>query len=311
MNLEVLMNSFANDPRISSIVDGILLHEPQPIHLSGLQGSASQFIFSAVLNHREAGKLNHIVILRDAEEAAYFHNTIENITNALDIFYFPSSFKTKKDFQLLNTSHVMLRTEALSRISMGGNKKVLVTYPEALFEKVVLSKTLSENIISFKKGENIHVEELMSHFVENGFTRSDFVYEPGQFAMRGGIMDIYSYGNDKPYRIELFGNEIDSIRLFDPETQLSERKLSEVKIIPNIETQFSEGEKVSLLEFMPEQTIIWCEDWEFIKDRIDQEMADVEAVFNFQQSANTNQTSISSRQEDEDELNEKKKYFIE
>lgn len=306
MNLEVLMNSFANDPHISSIVNGILLHEPQPIHLSGLQGSASQFIFSAVLNHREASKLNHIVILRDAEEAAYFHNTIENITNALDIFYFPSSFKTKKDFQLLNPSHVMLRTEALSRISMGGNKKVLVTYPEALFEKVVLSKTLSENIISFKKGENIHVEELMSHFVDNGFTRSDFVYEPGQFAMRGGIMDIYSYGNDKPYRIELFGNEIDSIRLFDPETQLSERKLSEVKIIPNIETQFSEGEKISLLEFMPEQTILWCEDWEFIKDRINQEMADVEEVFNFQQSANTNQTSVSSRQEDEDELNEKK-----
>src|SRR5690606_19648641 len=176
----------------------------------------------------------------------YFHNTIENITGALDIFYFPSSFKTKRNFLQLNPSHVMLRTEALTKISAGGNRKVLVTYPEALFEKVVLSKALTANIISFKKGESIQVDELMSRFVDHGFTRSDFVYEPGQFAMRGGIMDIYSYGNEKPYRIELFGNEIDSIRLFDPETQLSERMLSEVKIIPNVETQFSSGEKVSL-----------------------------------------------------------------
>ncbi|MEO9210310.1 MAG: DEAD/DEAH box helicase, partial [Ginsengibacter sp.] len=308
MNLEVLMNSFTNDPRISLIANRILLSEPQHIHLSGLQGSASQFVFSAVLNHSQASQLNHIIILRDAEEAAYFHNTIENITSALDLFYFPSSFKTKKDFKLLNPSHVMLRTEALSRISMGGNKKVLVTYPEALFEKVVLSKTLTENIISFKKGENINVDELMSHFVDHGFTRSDFVYEPGQFAMRGGIMDIYSYGNEKPYRIELFGNEIDSIRLFDPETQLSERKLSEVKIIPNIETQFSQGEKVSLLNFMPEKTIIWCEDWEFIKDRIDLEYQDVEEEINHSTSSESNaQKTVSSRQQDEDEiLNEKK-----
>ena len=137
MNLDVLMNSYANDPRIFTIADKVLLSEPQYIHLSGLHGSASQFIFSAVFNHSLTSQLNHLVILRDAEEAAYFHNTIENITRALDIFYFPSSFKTRKNFHQLNSSHVMLRTEALTKLSTGTNKKVIITYPEAIFEKVV------------------------------------------------------------------------------------------------------------------------------------------------------------------------------
>jgi transcription-repair coupling factor (superfamily II helicase) len=275
MNLDVLMNMYSNDPRIFTIADKILLPEPKHMHLSGLAGSASQFVFSAVFSHSLTSKTNHLVILRDAEEAAYFHNTIENLTGALDIFYFPSSFKNKKNFHQLNSSHVMLRTEALTKLSTGGNKKVLVTYGEALSEKVVLSKSLSENIISFKQGQEIKTDELLSRFVDYGFSRTDFVYEPGQFAVRGGILDIYSYGNEKPYRIELFGNEIDSIRLFDPETQLSERKLKEVNIIPNVETQFSSEEKVSLLNFLPENTVIWSEDWEFIKQIIQQQGQDL------------------------------------
>ena len=307
MNLDVLMDSYENDPRIFSIADKIILSEPQHIHLSGLHGSASQFIFSAVFNHPLTAQLNHLIILRDAEEAAYFHNTIENITNALDIFYFPSSFKIKKNFHQLNSSHVMLRTEALTKLSSAANRKVIVTYPEAIFEKVVLSKTLSQNIISFKQGETIKVDELLKRFVDHGFSRSDFVYEPGQFAVRGGILDIYSYGDEKPYRIELFGNEIDSIRLFDPETQLSERKLLQVNIIPNVETQFTSGEKVSLLHFLPENTIIWSEDWEFIKQIIEQEEEDVKEAVSKQQSAlRSQQAAIRNRQEDDDELNEKK-----
>ncbi|MGN6339843.1 MAG: transcription-repair coupling factor [Ginsengibacter sp.] len=276
MNLDVLMNMYSNDSRIFSIADRIILPQPQHLHLSGLAGSASQFVFSAVFNHSNALSLNHLVILRDAEEAAYFHNTVENLTGALDIFYFPSSFKTKKNFQQLNSSHVMLRTEALTKLSRGGNKKVLITYSEALSEKVVLSKSLSENIISFRQGESIKIDELLARFVDYGFSRADFVYEPGQFAVRGGILDIYSYGNEKPYRIELFGDEIDSVRLFDPETQLSERKLKEVNIIPNVETQFSAGEKVSLLNFLPENTIVWTEDWDFIQQVIQQQQKEIE-----------------------------------
>jgi transcription-repair coupling factor (superfamily II helicase) len=276
MNLEVLMKKYADDHRIFSIADKIVLSQPSHLHLSGLTGSASQFVLAAVFNHPVTSQLNHLVILKDAEEAAYFHNTVENITSALNLFYFPSSFKTKKNFSQLNSSHVMLRTETLTKLSRGGNKKILITYPEAIFEKVVFSEKLNENIISFKTGENINPDLLFERFVNYGFTRSDFVYEPGQFAVRGGILDIYSFGNEKPYRLELFGNEIESIRIFDPETQLSERRISQVNIIPNVDTQFSSGEKTSLFNFMPENTIVWTENWEFIKEKIEEQEEDVE-----------------------------------
>ena len=121
MNADVLMNMYKNDPRTFKIVDGITMSSPQHFHLKGLQGSTSQFILAAVHSNEAASQINHLVILRDAEEAAYFHNSLENITGALDIFYFPSSFKNKKNYQLLNSSHVMLRTEALTKITQAKN----------------------------------------------------------------------------------------------------------------------------------------------------------------------------------------------
>jgi transcription-repair coupling factor (superfamily II helicase) len=308
MNADVLMSMYKNDSRIFQIADRITLSAPQKLHLTGLQGSASQFILAAVHAHAATAQTNHLVILRDAEEAAYFQNTLENITNALDIFYFPSSFKNKKNYQLLNSSHVMLRTEALTKLTQASvlslNKKVIVTYPEALFEKVVLSKTLSENIISIKQADTLDINGMLQRFVEHGFTRTDFVYEPGQFAIRGGILDIYSFGNEKPYRIELFGNDVDSIRIFDPETQLSERKLLQVSIIPNVETQFESGEKVTLLEFLPDNTVIWMEDWQFVKERIELEEENLEIALSVAS------TFTSSKEKDKEEDTGDKKELI-
>ncbi|HMI78033.1 MAG TPA: CarD family transcriptional regulator, partial [Ferruginibacter sp.] len=283
MNLEMLLKEYAIDPRCFKIVDRITASQPRHFQLTGLHGSAAPFVVSAVFGHPATAQLNHLIILRDAEEAAYFHNTLENLTQALDIFYFPSSFKNKKNYRLLNSSHVMLRTEALTKIAGGTNKKVIITHPEALFEKVVLPKTLSANIISLKQGDTIDTNTIFEKFIGYGFQRTDFVYEPGQFAVRGGILDIYSFGNEKPYRVELFGNEVDSIRIFDPETQLSERKLLQVSIIPNVETQFERGEKVSLLEFLPENAVVWTEDWSFIKEKIEEEMLFV-SRFSFNES---------------------------
>ncbi len=275
MNLTVLLENYQNNPRLLQLVDRLLFADPQKIYLKNLQGSSAEFVVSAVFMHPKTQGLNHLIVLNDAEEAAYFHNTLENLTNALDLFYFPSSFKTSKNFRLLNSSHVMLRTEALTKLANGGNKKIIITYPEALFEKVVLPKTLSGNIISIKTNDTINLDGLLELFVMYGFTRTDFVYEPGQFALRGGILDIYSFGNEKPYRVELFGNDVDSIRIFDPETQLSERKILQVNIIPNVETQFETGDKVSLLEFLPENTIIWLKDWDVIQGKIEQEEEDL------------------------------------
>src|SRR5882757_8425135 len=117
MNLNVLMERYQADPRIFSIADRITMSAPQRLFLKNLQGSAPQFVVSAVFQHPATAQINHLVILNDAEEAAYFHNTLENLTGALDLFYFPSSFKNKKNFRLLNSSHIMLRTEALTRLS--------------------------------------------------------------------------------------------------------------------------------------------------------------------------------------------------
>ena len=268
------MNLFCNSPRLFQLADRLSFSQPQKIYLENLQGSSAEFYTAAIFEHPSCSQFNHLIVLNDAEDAAYFHNTLENLTGALDIFYFPASFKQRKNFSLLNSSHVMLRTESLTKIASqlntAGtvNKKVLVTYPEALFEKVVIPDTLSSNIVFIKNGDTIDTGALLLKLGDFGFERTDFVYEPGQFAIRGGILDIYSFGNEKPYRIELFGNEVDSIRIVDPETQLSERKLLQVSIIPNIETQFVNKEKISLLEFLPANTIIWMRDEELVYARL-------------------------------------------
>ena len=268
MNLQVLLSKFIEDPRLFQLADRISIAGSTGTYLRNLRGSSPSFIVSSIFLHPSCSQFNHLVVCEDAESAAYFHNSLQSLTNALDLFYFPSSFKTRKNYRTLNSSHVMLRTETLTRLSGGGNKKILVTYPEALFEKVVLPKTLSGNIIHLKAGDLLDVEGLIEKLTSYGFSRTDFVYEPGQFALRGGILDIYSFGNEKPYRVELFGNDVDSIRLFDPESQLSERKLLQVSIIPNIETQFDSSEKISLLDFLPVNTICWIEDWSLTYDRL-------------------------------------------
>jgi transcription-repair coupling factor (superfamily II helicase) len=283
-NLTALLQAYTRDPRIFQLADRLSLSQPQQITLSGLAGSAPALLVAGLFAHETAAGMNHLVILDDGEDAAYFHNSLEGLTEALDLFYFPASFKNKRNYSLLNPSHVMLRTEALTKIAAGGNKKLIITYPEALFEKVVVGKKLAENIISIKQGDTINPDSIMELLVMLGFARTDFVYEPGQFALRGGIFDIYSYGNEKPYRIELFGNEVDSIRIFDPETQLSERRLLSVNIIPNVETQFEHQEKVSLLEFLPENTTVWMNDWDFVKEKLEQEEDNLRVYIDFVKS---------------------------
>lgn len=297
MNLQVLQDAYTNNPRLFQLADRITLSQPQRIHLKNLQGSSASFIINAIFRHPSCSQLNHLIVCEDAESAAYFHNDLENLTEALDLFYFPSSFKNRKNFRLLNSSHVMLRTEALMKWSAGGNKKIIVSYPEALFEKVVMPKTLSGNVIAIKSGDAMDVNGTMEKLVNYGFTRTDFVYEPGQFALRGGILDIYSFGNEKPYRIELFGNDVDSIRIFDPETQLSERKLLQVTIIPNVETQFDSSEKISLLEFLPENTVVWMQDWELTRDRIMIHHDDLRSFLEIRESSPRTKTEEEDSQE--------------
>ncbi len=278
MSCSALLEKYQQSPRLFQLADRLSfaltgtndISRGQKIWLRNLRGSASQFVAAAAFTHPSSLALNHVFICNDAEDAAYFHNTLENLTQALNLFYFPSSFKNRKNYRLLNSSHVMLRTEALTRFASPSGNRVgaMVTYPEAVFEKVVVPNAISSNIIHLKSGDAIEPDVLFEKLVNYGFERTDFVYEPGQFAVRGGILDIYSFGNEKPYRLELFGNDIDSIRIVDPETQLSERRLLQVSIIPNVDVQFEDEEKVSLLEFLPEETVIWIQDEALLRERL-------------------------------------------
>ncbi|KYP16660.1 transcription-repair coupling factor [Flavihumibacter sp. CACIAM 22H1] len=296
MNLEQLMEQYAKDPRLFQLADKLSLSVPQHLVLKNLSGSSPEFLLTSIFRNSITEQLNHIVVVNDAEEAAYFHNTMENLSNALDLFYFPSSFRNKKNYRLLNSSHVMLRTEALTRLSTGGNKKIVITYPEALIEKLVKPETLSGNIIRIKVNDSLDTVQLYEQLTDAGFTRTDFVYEPGQFAVRGGILDIYSFGNEKPYRIELFGNEVDSIRLFDPESQLSERKLLQVSIIPNLQSEMPEEASISLFDFMPPNTVVWMNEWQFVKERLELQEEELDL---FLQRA---ETTPAREEEEEDKL---------
>ncbi|MEK7224768.1 MAG: transcription-repair coupling factor, partial [Bacteroidota bacterium] len=325
MRVKDLLEQYQNTPRLFQLADRLSLAQPQKLYLKNLQGSSSQFVVAAAFLHPSCSRLNHLIVLNDAEEAAYFHNTLENLTEALDIFYFPSSFKNRKNFQLLNSSHVMLRTEALTKFisplstrgeGPGVRKKIIVTYPEALFEKVVLPETLSSNIIHIKTGDSLNIEKLLLQLSDYGFERTDFVYQPGQFAIRGGILDIYSFGNEKPYRVELFGNDVDSIRIVDPETQLSERKLLQVSIIPNVDTLpmaigIKNENRISLFDFLPENTVVWMQDYELCKERLEDCEEDLEIFLKIQSelkataSARASADKQSARNKLQDEENDK------
>ena len=297
MSVQDLLSKYQQSPRLFSLADKLTYAQPQKIWAKNLRGSSSQFVAAAAFIHPSCSQLNHLFICNDPEDAAYFHNTLENLTGALNVFYFPSSFKNNKNYRLLNSSHVMLRTEALTKFAAqtGNRAGALVTYPDALFEKVVLSKTISENIIYIKTGDVLNSDDLYEKLVNYGFERTDFVYQPGQFAVRGGILDIYSFGNEKPYRIELFGNDVDSIRIIDPETQLSERRLLQVSIIPNVDLQFDDGAKVSILEFLPQNTIIWIQEEEVIRERLNVCNEDLEGFIKLRDES-------TKKDEDEDGL---------
>jgi len=307
MNEASLFERLENSPLLNNLVERIAMsnaeQQPFQVFLQNLNGSAAAFVLQSIFSNKQTAHLNHLVVLSDAEEAAYFFNSIESVTEALDLFYFPSSFKSPHNFSILNPSHVMLRTEALTKISTGGQKKILVTYPEALFEKVVMAKTLQLNIIQIKTNDQLDIQKIMQQFVEYGFERTDFVYEPGQFALRGGILDIYSFGNEKPYRIELFGEEVDSIRIFDPASQLSERKLLQVNIIPNVTTQFEDTEKIALLDFLPKDTIVWLKDWDITKQKgVDQYEALNTFISHYASLNKTGEHELHKKQSDVDDF---------
>ena len=267
-NLNNLLSAYSRDQRIKAINEATeKKSSPARLHLNGLVGAQEAFVLAGSYL---ANAGFHLFIANDKEEAAYLQNDLSRLLEGQSIRFFPDSFKRPLYFEALDNSNVLERTETINHISSSSRGEIVVTYPEALFEKVVDPSLLEKNRIYLEVGESLDLDGLIDILIEFGFQREDFVYEPGQFSIRGGIVDIFSYGNDYPYRVELFDEEIESLRTFNPSTQLSVRNIQKLSIIPNINTRFSQEEKVSLFKVLSSGTRIWIKDFQMLLDRLQQ-----------------------------------------
>lgn len=264
--MQKILELYRDDERIQQLAETLNAETPARLQLLGMRGAQESFVLMGTyLNLPQ----NHLVIANDKEEAAYIQNNLASLFDKKPVRFFPDSFKRPQFFEELNNNNVLERTEAINKISTAtGAGEVIVTYPEALFEKVVAPAVLDETRWVIKKDEQIDVQTLIEVMAEYGFQREDFVYEPGQFAVRGGIIDIYSYGNEYPYRIELFDEDVESIRTFDPTTQLSQQNIASVSIVPNINTKFTQDQKVSFFRVLKKRTAIWVKDFQVLLDRL-------------------------------------------
>lgn len=266
MNFEDLLAKFKKDPRTLKILDTIA-ESQKHLHLQGLAGSAGAFIAETVFR---SSRNSHVFVLEDAISAAYFHNDLVSLIENKDIFFFPDSFKKSGHIHEINAGNVQLRTEAINRITNPTTKaELIVTYPEALFEKVVKKQILHKNMLKVQLKEKLDVDFAIELLVEYGFERTDFVFEPGQFSVRGDIIDVFSFANEFPYRIELFDDEVESIRSFDPVSQLSQKKIERITIVPNIQTHFTIEEKTSFFELLTPRTCIWAKDINYLIEVLD------------------------------------------
>lgn len=267
-NLERILTRYREDRRTQQILRLLRSDQTPPprLQLRGLAGAQDAFVICGT--YLAMPRLM-LVVANDKEQAAYLQNTLSSLLDNKPVRFFPDSFKRPMYFEELNSANVLERTETVNKIATGSKfPEIIVSYPEALFEKVVAPSVLEEARIEISTGNAIKIDFIIEVLVDYGFRREEFVYEPGQFSIRGGIVDIFSYGNDYPYRIELFDEEVESIRTFDPLSQLSIQNISRVNIIPNVNTRFKREQKVSLLEVLGTEALVWLYDFEVLTDKL-------------------------------------------
>ena len=260
-----LIDIYTKDQRTQRLADALIAPAAR-VQLSGLIGAQSAMVLSATFN---AQPRNHLFVAIDKEEAMYLHSNIESILDKKDIRLFSDSFKAPMRFETLDNNNVLARTEIVNRLTSDlTSGELIITYPEALFEKVVAPAELNKSRIDININEDVDIDFLIQMLVDYGFSRVNFVYSPGEFSIRGGIIDIFSYGNEKPYRIELFDEKVETIRIFETGTQSSVLNIAKVSIVPNINTRFDHTQKVSFFQVLPPDTVVWMEDFQLILDKL-------------------------------------------
>lgn len=276
MDLKGVLNSYRNHVKIQNLAGILAKKSVKRLHLEGLVGSSDAMMLAALYS-----ELSHpaLIILGDREEAAYFQNDLENLLGQQKALHYPSSYKKPYQLDQPDNSLILQRAEVLTRINKNNDHFLVITYPEAVHERVVTKKSLERNTMEITVGNQLEVDFVMEFLQENNFDRIDFVYEPGQFAIRGGIIDVYSFAHELPYRIEFYGNKIESIRTFDPSTQLSEQQMGFVTIIPNIQTGLVKEAHESFFDFLPSDTVVYAKDLEYTLESIESSLKKVAQNF--------------------------------
>ncbi len=263
--VEELISRYQSSDKIKELAVAAGSSGARVLSLEGIAGGQDAFALSGLLLHTNTIQL---FIAENKEQAAYYFNTLETLSGEQAAFL-PDSFKRPGNFEEISHGNVQLRTEIASRLGSGISRAfTIITYPEALFEKVVKPDMVDAMKIRIAKGEPLDVDTMIDLMISYDFKREEYVYEPGQFSIRGGIIDVFNYANEWPYRIELADDEVESIRMFDPVTQLSIRSIEKLTIIPNVNSRFSMKDKVSMLQILPQNSVIWLKNPEILTDSL-------------------------------------------
>ncbi len=274
MDIQGVLDLYANSPQSAALAKMLGDKSVDTAYIGGASASAVPVLFASVA--RSVGRLC-LFVLDDAEEAGYFYHDLTQMLGNRDVLFFPSSYRRQVKYGQRDSANEILRTEVLGRLLAASSSSTLgeaggalyvVTCPEALSELVVSRRKLDERTVILDAGSMHDIVRLGRQLRELGFSEVDYVYEPGQFAVRGSILDVFSFSSEYPFRIDFFGDEIDSIRTFEVQSQLSRDKRERVEIVPEVATLVDE--KVPLLRFLPENTVLVMKDFVFCRDKIDQ-----------------------------------------
>jgi len=263
LEVQELLSLYAAHPQISALHTLLQKESSKNIFLKGLNGSGAALSIASLFSKKEN---SFVCILNDMEEAGYFYHDLMQLMSSPDVYFFPSAYRRSIKYGHIDPANEILRTEVLSMLQEADKTFIIVTYPDALAEKVVSQETLKQNTLKIHTGErldNMFVSDVLDEY---GFEQVDYVYEPGQYAIRGSILDVYSYSHEFPYRIDFFGDEVETIRSFEVDTQLSKEKLESIYIVP--EMNKSGQAKSSLLHSLPPETFLAAQDLAWCKERI-------------------------------------------
>lgn len=259
------IQKYLGHPHLAPLIASAASENINTLRLEGLTASSRAVVLATVLSKTQT---THLVILPEKEDAAYFYNDLIALTGEDAVFFFPSTYKRSVQYEQTEPANIVLRTEVLNFLASGKRKGIIVSYPESVMEKVISRRSLKKNTFNISRGDKLSLEFLEEMLHEYNFTRTDFVSEPGQYAIRGSIADVFSYSADLPYRIDFFGEEVETIRSFNTDDQLSVDSHKQISVIPNIQDLSIEQINDSFTDFLPPSSLIWIEDGVYVREKI-------------------------------------------